>query len=66
MDTVAASDVIASSCAGPCCVVLVASCPGRRRAPRLDEFIVKGVPGAEPAMHRRRVDASRHSGLNAA
>ena len=27
------------------------SCPGRRRAPRLDESIVQGVTGAEPAMH---------------
>ena len=28
------------------CVVLVASCPRRRRAPRLDEFIVQWVPGS--------------------
>jgi len=48
VDTVAASDVIASSYAGkrPYCVVLVASCPRPRRAPRLDESSV----GAEPAM----------------
>ena len=36
----------------PCYVVLVASCPRRRRAPRLDESVVQGVPGVEPAMHR--------------
>jgi len=50
---VAASDVIASFCAGyrPCCVVLIVSCPRRRRAPRLDDFIVPWVPGAEAAIH---------------
>jgi len=54
--SVAASDVIASFCAGyrPCCVVLIVSCPRRRRAPRLDDFIVPWVPwvpGAEHAIH---------------
>ena len=44
-DSVAANDVTASSCVGqhPCCVVMAASCPARRRVPRLDESIVKGV-----------------------
>ena len=54
-NTVAASDVIASPCAGynafAACVVLVASCPSQRWASRLDESIMKGVPGAESAMH---------------
>ena len=47
IDIVAASDVIASSCAGwrPCCVVLVASCPRRRRAPRLCRERVAGRRG---------------------
>ena len=48
VDTAATSYVTASSlaCWRPCCVVLVASCPRRRRAPRLDEFIVQWVPGS--------------------
>ena len=38
--------------AGRCCVVImVASYPRRRRAPRLDESIVQGVSGAESAVH---------------
>ena len=46
--TFAASDVVASTCAGyrPSCVMLVASRPRRRRAPRLDESIVQGTEGA--------------------
>ena len=53
VDTIAASDVTASSCAiqRPCCVALVASCPTPGRATKLDASIVKRVPGAEPAMH---------------
>ena len=34
----------------PPVVILVASCPRRRPAPGLDESIVKGVSGAEPAL----------------
>jgi len=43
--TVVASDVTVSSCTGycPCCVILVASCPRRQQAPRLDESIMRGV-----------------------
>ena len=45
------SDVAAASCAGyrRYCVVLVAPCPGRRRAPTLNESRVQGVSGAESA-----------------
>jgi len=50
VDTIAASDVTASSCAIHC-VALVASCPTPGRATKLDASIVKRVPGAEPAMH---------------
>jgi len=44
-----ATDRIASSDAlRPCCGLLVASCPRRRRVPRLDGSIVQVVPGIFP------------------
>jgi len=41
------SSLTATLCTGwhPCCVVFIASCLRRRRAPRLDESLVHGVPG---------------------
>ena len=48
----------------PCCVVLVPSCPRRQRTPRLDESIVQGVSGAEPAVHRSLVFMLRSNRLS--
>jgi len=39
---------------------LAALCPRRRQAPRLEESVVKRVPGAQPAMHYALSNMSAH------
>ena len=49
------------TCQRPCCVMLVASCPRRRRAPRLDESFVRGVR-AVLELYAKCVLCFRHAG----